>query len=286
MAQKQAALETMTAQRQQQDFVDQQTLVNDWDATTDARRELQALQEAQRQSELLERQRPAMQQEFDMLCAALRATTADLSDKEKGLDDVKAFLLQEEPNREMYEAMGTIKSEMKNRQTATDNIAAYSTALQRETDRLPKAEETLKRTLEESQEQAAAVEKSQQEYDNLHIDQVIGRKDDLFAAKQELLAYKGRQEDIAQAKQKLELLKQELEEHQAALDKEQAAIDGKRQLEQKARAAVERLKDWNALINQAHKTLHEGDTCPVCGNVIGTLLAPKRRASWTSCRKS
>ncbi len=278
MAQKQAALETKTAQRQQQDFVDQQTLVNDWDATTDARRELQALQEAQRQAEQLERQRPAMQQEFDMLCAALRATTADLSDKEKGLDDVKAFLLQEEPNREMYEAMGAIKSEMKNRQTATDNIAAYSTALQRETDRLPKAEETLKRTLEESQEQAAAVEKSQQEYDNLHIDQVIGRKDDLFAAKQELLAYKGRQEDIAQAKQKLELLKQELEEHQAALDKEQAAIDGKRQLEQKARAAVERLKDWNALINQAHKTLHEGDTCPVCGNVIGTLLAPKAQS--------
>ena len=278
MDDKQASLEKKTALRQQQDFIEQQGLINDWDATADARRELQSLLEAKRQTEQLEQQRPAMQQEFDMLCAALRATTADLSHKEKNLDEIKSFLQQEEPYREMYEAMGVIISEMKNRQTASDNIAAYSTTLQREIERLPKAEEALKRTLKESQEQESAVEKSQQEYDNLHIDQVISRKDNLFTAKQELLAHKGKQDDIAQSKQKLELLKLDLKEHQATLDKEQAAIGGKRELEQKARAAVERQKDWNALINQAHKTLHEGDTCPVCGNVIGTLLAPKAQS--------
>ena len=278
LANKQSILADKMKQREQPDYLEQQALIKDWDATADARRELASLHHAQRQIESLEGQRPALQEEFDRLCAALRATEADLSQKGKKLDEIKGFLQQQEPNREMYNAMGTIKSVMKSRQSATDNITAYTTALERETGRLPEAEETLKRTLDECKKQETTVEKLQQEYDNLHIEQVIARKDNLFNAKQELTTYKGKLDDNAQAKQKLELLREELGKQQTALEKEEAAIKGKRELEQKARAAVERQKDWNALISQAHKTLHEGDTCPVCGNVISTLLAPKAQS--------
>lgn len=278
LADKQDILAGKMKQREHPDHLEQQTLINDWDASADARRELLSLRNAQRQIETLDKQRPALQQEFDRLCAALRATETDLSEKEKNLDEIRGFFRQQEANREMYNAIGTIKSVMNNRQSASDNIAAYTIALERETGRLPKAEETLKRTLEESKQQEAAVEKLQQEYDDLHIDQIINRKDNLFNAKQELNTYKDRLDDSIQAKQKVEELKGELRKQQTALEQEEAGIKGKRELEKSARAAVERQKDWNALINQAHKTLHEGDTCPVCGNVINTLLAPKAQS--------
>jgi exonuclease SbcC len=265
-------------QREHPEFLEQQTLINDWDASADARRELLSLRNAQRQIAALDEQRPALQQEFDRLCAALRATETDLSEKEKNLDEIRGFLQQQEPNREMYNAIGTIKSVMDSHKSASENITSYSQALEQELERLPKAEDALKRTLEESKKQEAAVEKLQQQYDDMHIEQIIIRKDNLFNAKQELNTYKGRLDDSAQAKNKLEELKEELKKQQTALEQEEAGINGKRKLEQKARAAVERQKDWNALINQAHKTLHEGDTCPVCGNVINTLLAPKAQS--------
>ena len=275
LTEKRTDLTEKLALREQQDYLEQQALVNDWEASAEARRELQALNKSKQQIELLEQQRPAMQQEFDRLCAALRATEADLTQKEKSLDEIKVFLKKEESNREMYNAIGTIKSVMKSRQSASDNIIAYSQALETETRRLPGAQEALKRTREECAAAEEAVKQSQQEYDNLHIEQVNNRKDDLIAAKQELLTFKTAQEGIPQAKGNLEKAKQELGEQQESLAREQAAISGKRDLEKKAREAVERQKDWNALISQAHKTLHEGDTCPVCGNVINTLLAPK-----------
>lgn len=275
LADKQDILAGKMKQREHPDYLEQQTLINDWDASADARRELQSLRLAKAQIDALDKQRPTLQQEFDRLCAALRATETDMSKKEKILDEIRGFLQLQEPNREMYDAIGTIKSVMKSRQSASDNIEAYTIALERETGRLPEADDRLKQTLEESKQQEAGVEKLQQQYDNLHIEQIISRKDNLFNAKQELITYKGRQDNIAQANQRLEDLKTELSKQQTALKKEEAGIELKRELEQKARAAVERQKDWNALINQAHKTLHEGDTCPVCGNVIGTLLAPK-----------
>ena len=275
LADKQDILAGKMKQREHPEYLEQQTLINDWDASADARRELQSLSLAKAQIEALDKQRPTLQQEFDRLCAALRATETDMSKKEKILDEIRGFLQLQEPNREMYDAIGTIKSVMKSRQSASDNIEAYTIALERETGRLPEADDRLKQTLEESKQQEAVVEKLQQQYEDLHIEQIISRKDNLFNAKQELITYKGRQDNIAQANQRLEDLKTELSKQQTALKEEEAGIELKRELEQKARAAVERQKDWNALINQAHKTLHEGDTCPVCGNVIGTLLAPK-----------
>jgi exonuclease SbcC len=278
LADKQDILSGKMKQREHPDYLEQQTLINDWDASADARRELLSLRHAQSQIEALDEQRPALQQEFDRLCAALRATETDLSKKEKNLDEIRGFLQQQAPNREMYNAIGTIKSVMDNRKSASDNITTYTQALKQELDRLPKAEEALKRTLEESKKQEAAVEKLQHEYDGMHIEQIMVRKDDLFNAKQELNTYKDRHDNNVQAKHKLEELKEELRKQQTALEQEEAGIQGKRELEQQARAAVERQKDWNALINQAHKTLHEGDTCPVCGNIINTLLAPKAQS--------
>ena len=263
---------------QQQEHKEQAQLVIDWEATADARRELKALNNARRQIEVLEHQQPAMQEEFDRLCAALRATVNDLEQKRLTLAETHRFLQHEEPNRDMYNAIDTIKSVMNRRQSASRNILAFTQALEQEQGRLPLAKEKVKQALEASTAAQQALMQMQQEYDGLHIDQVISRKDTLNAAKQSLITYKAALETLTQAQRSLEKLKQDLTEQQSLLEKASGAIDGKRALMEKAQAAVERHKDWNALIEQAHKSLHEGDNCPVCGNVIHTLLAPKAQS--------
>ena len=59
------------------------------------------------------------------------------------------------------------------------------------------------------------------------------------------------------------------------MERENATIAGKRALKEQAQQALEREKDWNLLIEQAHKSLHEEENCPVCGNVIKNLQPPK-----------
>ena len=263
---------------QQQEHKDQTQLVIDWETTAEARRELKTLHDAQRQIKALEQQRPAMQQEFDRLCAALRATVSDLEQKRVSLAELLNFLQREEPNKAMYNAIDTIKSVMNRRQSASRKILTFTQDLEKEQGRLPQAKKKLKQTLDTCTVMQQTLKQMQEEYDGLHIDEVISRKDALNAVKQSLITYKTALETIAQDRQSLDKLKQELTAQQSQLEKTSATIEGKRALMEKALADVERHKDWNALIEQAHKSLHEGDQCPVCGNVIHTLLAPKAQS--------
>ncbi len=278
LTEKKAALADKQALTQGQEHKNQAQLVDDWETTADARREQKAIHDAQRQIEALEQQRPAMQQEFDRLCASLRATVTDVEQKQQSLANIRDFLQQEELNKDMYNAIDTIKSVMNRRQAASRNIGAYSQALEQEQGRLPQAQEKVKQTLDTATACQQALEKMQQEYDALHIDQVISRKDALNAVKQALLNHKNALVTAAQEGQTLNKLQQDLTDQQTSLKTALATIEGKRSLMEKAQAAVERHKDWNALIEQAHKTLHEGDQCPVCGNVIHNLLAPKAQS--------
>ena len=273
-----SALAEKQALTQQQGHKDQAQLVIDWETTVEARRELKALHDALRQVEALGQQRPAMQQEFDRLCAALRATVSGLEQKRQSLAETRTFLQREEPYREMYNAIDTIKSVMNRRQSASRNIKTFTQALEQEQGRLPQAKEKQKQALDACTSMQQALKQMQEEYDGLHIDEVNSRKDALNAVKQALMTYKTALETLAQERRSLDKLKQDLTAQQSLLEKAAAAIDGKRTLMEKAQAAVERHKDWNALIEQAHKSLHEGDQCPVCGNVIHTLLAPKAQS--------
>lgn len=273
-----ALLNTKKALTQQQEYLEQQALISDWEATTQARQELKTLHEAQRKLQELEQQRPAMQEEFDRLSAALRATVADLELKQHALNEACALLKREEPNRDMYNAIDTIKSVMAKRKAANSNILTYTESLEREQGLLPKAENAVKQASDACDNINQVLKKTQEEYDSLHIDQVIARKDQFNTAKQDLINYKNALEVVASAKGALDKLKLDLKAQHSSLEKLQETIVGKRELMDKAQAAVERQKDWNALIEQAHNTLHEGDQCPVCGNIISTLLAPKAQS--------
>lgn len=278
LTEKKTALDEKKALTQLEKYKQEVAMINDWDTTTDARQELKAMFDAKRQLEELERERPAMQQEYDRLCAALRATIADLEEKQKALDDTNDYLKQEKPNQEMYYAIDTIKSVMERRQTASLNINEFGEALRIEEGRLPQAKEKVTQADEASKAINQALKLTQEEYNGLHIDQVLTRKDEFITTKQKLINFKNALDAFTLAQQALEKLKQDLCSQQDQLERAQTAFRDKRTLMDKAHLAVERQKDWNALIEQAHKTLHKGDQCPVCGNVISTLLAPKAQS--------
>ena len=285
LAQKKQELEQKKALTLQPEYMEQQQLVTDWEASIEARRELRDQQEAQRQIKILQGQRPAMQDEFDRLCAALRATVNDIEKKRLQVDEIGTFLQREEPNRVMYEGIKTIKSLMNQRQAEQGHITEVSHTLKQEQEMLPQLEEKVKSTHEALQQQDAIVKRLQGQYDDIKITEVSDKKDILAEAKQALAIFKTKQEAIAQTQATIEATKRELAIEQQSLSQESTHIVTKRALKEQALDALEREKDWNALIEQAHKSLHQGDNCPVCGNVIGSLQPPKGKNALDQLRQ-
>ena len=256
-------------------FVEQKKLVTDWETTIEARRENRDLRQAKLRIQALQEQQPTMQQEFDYLCAALRATINEVGKKREKLDEIGVFLKQEASNSVMYEAIKTIKSQMKQRQSEQDNISTFTKALNQDRQRLPQVEAQVALSLEARQSQEETVKQLQSRYDAIKVDSLNAQKDAVTEARQALTLHKAKLDSVNQEAAFIGRQQDELAREQLALEKENAAIGSKRALKVQANEALEREKDWNALIEQAHKSLHVGDQCPVCGQRVIQLQAPK-----------
>lgn len=258
-----------------QAHVERQQLVADWDATIGPRRELRECQRAEREIESLQAKQPAMQEEFDELCAGLRAATDDLTAQRGKLKSAEDFLQQEAPNSEMYKSIKGIKMLLKQRKTEQSNIVEFSKTLQRETERQPGAEAQVNDALQAVRQQEALVSELQSQYDAMGVSGINRQKDAMADAKQALSQLKNAHEAVAQAATRLSGHETDLAKEKSNREQWQSTLEDKRLIKEQAHAAVERETDWNNLLQQAHKSLHEGDTCPVCGNKIKKLLTPK-----------
>ncbi len=272
-------LEGVQQQMREPAYVERTQLVKEWDATTEARADFKRHQHAQAQITALEAQQPALQREYDRLCAALQSTIKALDDKRTSLKDVKALIEQDSQNSAIYAAIGEIKTLMSHRQKALDNIKTYTEALTREQSKLPQAEETVRLTIEANSAQEGKVRETQQRLDSLNIGTVNTRKDNLNDAKAAVSALKTQLEAITKQNSRIDEMRQELKRQQELVATDAATIDLKREMAEKARENLTRQKDWDALLIQAHNSLHAGDTCPVCGHVIDTLLSPKSKSA-------
>ena len=237
-----------------------------------------AMHDARRQITALETQKPALQAEYGRLCAALRATITLLEEKKQKLVNLNEEIAQEAPNSAMYAAIGQIKSLMGKRHNALKNITSSTQAWEQEKNNLPAAQETVSQRQQACQAQDERVKTLQERYNGLHVDKVNTRKDALSEAKARLNAVKGQIETIASQETAIGEMKGELDVQQQTLARESATLEAKKAIATRAQEELERHKDWNALLTQAHKSLHQGDTCPVCGHVIDTLLTPKSQS--------
>ncbi len=237
-----------------------------------------AMHDARRQIAALETQKPALQAQYGRLCAALRATITLLEEKKQKLVNLNEEIAQEAPNSAMYAAIGQIKSLMGKRHNALKNITSSTLAWEQEKSNLPAAQETVSQRQQACQAQEERVKTIQERYNGLHIDKVNARKDALSETKATLNAVKGQIETIASQETAIGEMKGELDVQQQTLACESATLEAKKAIATRAQEELERHKDWNALLTQAHKSLHQGDTCPVCGHVIDTLLTPKSQS--------
>ena len=267
-------LDEKQAKTQEAAFVMQQQLVADWDATAEPRHDLKDSQDAQRQIEELMGEKPAMQEEYDRLCAALRTTVEQLDAQQKQLDETESYLRQETANGEMYKNIKSIKDQLKMRQDEQKNLSDYTRGLQQDEKRQPEAEKAVKTANEAQQQQEALVKQLKEQYDAMNVGGINVRKDILTNAKSALQLLKGANDAVSQVATTLDGLKTDMGKEQHELELAQATLDDKRNLVKQAREAVDREKDMKNLLEQAHKSLHEGDKCPICGHVIDNLLDP------------
>ena len=260
---------------QQQEYLEKQQLVSDWEASIEPRRELRELDSAKRGLKALQDDKASMQVEFDKLCAALRAAVDNVAAQQHKLEETKRFLSEEEPNSGMYRSIQGIKTLLKQRQAELKNITEFTKALNLDQGRKPGVETTLQDTISAQRQQEELVKGLEEEYRKLDVNGINATKDAVTLARQALVLLMANNEAITLADARLNDLKTEREKELQTLHRLQASIGDKSTIVEQACAAVERETDWNTLLVQAHKSLHQGDTCPVCGNVIQELIAPK-----------
>lgn len=253
------------------DFIEKQRLVAEWEHTVEPRRELKDLRQALKQIESLRKQQPSMQAEFDYLCAALRAAVSNISGMEQQLAVIDDFLKSENANREMYKAIKSIKSHMTQRAEEQKNISTFTTALNKEKQNLPAAEDNFNSTLKTQQELEESVGELQSRYGAIQVNDINKKKDAMTDAIGALKALNNERVNVANAVTALAGLEKERKDECIALERERAAIDAKRALKEQLANALTREKDWNVLIEQAHLKLKPGDKCPVCGETIKEL---------------
>lgn len=254
---------------------EKQQLVIDWDATSEPRRELKEIQRAERQIQSLQGQAPTMQEEFDLLCAALRAKEESLATDEKKLAEAEEFLMQEAPHSEMYKGMKGIKSLLKQRRDALNDITEFSAALKQEEERKPLAEAEVKNTLEVQEQQGEKVKQLEADYEKMNVEGINRELNAMNDATLALTQLKAANDAVTQATSTLNGFNTDLENTQREREKWLAVVEEQRARCDESRKAVERETDWNNLLQQAHRSLHKGDDCPVCGKKIEELKPVK-----------
>lgn len=262
----------------------QESLVKDWDSTTDARHHLKENGRAMSRIRELEGLQAGLQVEFDQLCAALRAASADIEAKQKKADEMGKTIDLEEPNKAMYDAIGQIVTLYNQWKEKSKDITDYTAGLEKDEKRLPdvqKAVEDAKSKCEEFDEALKALKEQQ---GGFNIADISSRIDELNRACRALEQLKDKHNAVVQAEVSLNELKNSQIEEKSKLEEIKATIGEKRARKEEIEKQLERVTDWNQLLIQAQNTLHEGDTCPVCGNTITTLLAPKAESELEEMR--
>ena len=272
LSDKETLLAEKRAQTQSAKHIAERAMVKDWTDTTVPRIKLAEKDAHLDKIKTLDGKRTELQGRFDALCADLRAAIADLDSKQGQLDEITASLRQQEPNKAMYEAIGQIKSAMKHLSAEQNNVEVFSKRLDDDQRRLPEVEKAVNAARTDCSQKDTALQTLQQRLDAMGVPQIRERKDKLSHLRQSLLTLKGTHEAAIQAHAAVKDLDTKIEEQRHALDKESAVCEERRTSREQAWEAVEQQKSWNELLAQAHQTLHIGDKCPVCGNVIEQLL--------------
>ena len=284
MAEQSKRLEEKQAEAMTDAHQAQESLVKDWDATADARQHLKESGKASARIGELEREQARLQDEFDGLCAALRAASTDIANKQKKADEMGEMIASEAPNKAMYDAIGQIVTLFNQWREKKQNIIDYTADLAKDEKRLPDALKAVEQAKAKCGQTEEAVKQLKQQQGDYDIADISSRIDALNHTCRALETLKDKHDAVAQADAVLGELKRNQATEQSRLVDTKATVGEKRVRKEECEKQLDRVTDWNQLLIQARKSLHEGDPCPVCGNKITELLAPKAESELEEMR--
>ena len=277
-------LESKQAEAMTDEHQAQKTLVKDWEATADARHHIKESDKARAHIDDLERQQAGLQDEFDRLCAALRAASNDIDTMQKKADEMGETIAREATNKAMYDAIGQIVTLFNQRREKQQNIADYIAGKEEYEKRVPAAQQAVVDAKAKCEQTEATVRQLKQQQGDIDIAGVSTTIDGLNRTNRALVTLKDKHNAVAQAEATLGELKNNLTEEKSKLEAIKSTVGEKRVRKEECEEQLERITDWNQLLIQAQKTLSKGQTCPVCGNEITELLAPKAESELEEMR--
>ena len=207
---------------------DEQALIKDWDATTEARQHLRNHQKAQERIKDLEGQKAALQEEFDLLCAGLRATINDIGNQQKKVDEMGQAITDEAPNKAMYDAIGEIVTLLGQWRDKKKNIEDYQNDLAKDEQRLPDTRQAIKDALDKTEDTSKDVEKLKARQGQYNITDISTKISDWNRASQALDTLKTKHDLVTKAEGELIALRDKQADEKDKLEKAKATIDGKR----------------------------------------------------------
>jgi len=250
----------------------QRLLVKRWHDTATARQQLSTKAIEQKAIDELEQQKSDMQQRYDELCAAYRALLADIEAKERRRKAIETELEREKPNRTVYHAIDEIVNLHKQRCQTSYKIAEAHEDIAKDKAKLPVKEKEEQQADDKLKTLQTELTKWLHEREELHEDEAARRKERLSATVAALSLLSERLTASNKADQQLQSTKHELNQQQEQWQRAQAQLEVCQAAHEEAAKRYDEQKDWNALLAKAHDELHQGDRCPICGNVIEQLI--------------
>ncbi len=289
------AIETATNELQQakkaiesEEFKAKETLINNWNATIDARGWLTEVQKAEatiKEQELFIEQNAEY---FAQIRGGQRFAENAAFDLSKQIADIDSFLDTEKDKAPIYENAQTIVSKLTTISAGREAISKSNANIEKENKQLTetlepahnKALSEAKAAKESFETQAAKVKQQEEEVKKLNLSELRTQRDNANNLLRDISTAKERIEELNSAKEQKENTRKALENQKASIEEKKgklADMDSEiHDAEIKKNTCKENLEKQKDTVDKFATALRlklkVGDTCPVCQQKIETEL--------------
>ena len=278
------------------DFQNESKLINDWNNSSEGRYLLQQISDLHNKQNTLENEQITKgKQQFEEAYKMLNSFKDHLLQSQSELETLKERMSADEPHREMYQRVQTILAHLNNAVKHRDNTNQLSSQKQTAENELPglkkSAEEcaaSQKKCAEEVKNAHVTEQQLQQQLEQLHPEELQKKNEEADQQQQKLSLARERCNKVQLLHQNLKENGDRIQQNLQALSGEQEKINRLAPIADERKSELARAKELlekttlalGDAVDTLRAQLHEGDTCPVCGHTIESLIdtAPLRSA--------
>lgn len=269
-----------------EEFRQNEQLIKEWSATSEARNWLAILKQQQQQQRQNDEQAEKLQAEFVRLQQGNNRLNNYLKQQNDLLDRVENYLQEHKASAPMFEQSQTIVSDLKAILASQERMMQYEKQLEKQAERQPlktqertDKEEAYRQKEKESNSLQEEINRLNKRLEALTPNVLQEKKkvlevlrENLQKAQQTIVLWTEKNQALKKAREDEQTLARQIEDRkkqrenlQTTYNEQKTAYDEIKSLYDKQKEAVE---DW---AREARSRLSAGDTCPVCGQEIKSL---------------